>query len=393
MWGGRAHRRMHGPPVLKPCWGAMSILFSPLRIGPMMLDNRVFVSPMCQYSARGGLAGDWHWQHYGSLAVGGAGALTLEATAVAPEGRITAGCLGLYDPRQEAALAALVAHLKRLASIPIGIQLSHAGRKAACRTPWDGGGALSIGTGWPVLGPSALPFGAERPLPVEMNEADIERVTEAFAGSARRALRAGLDYLELHLAHGYLLASFLSPLANRRTDAYGGALANRLRFPLAVAAAVRAVWPAHKALGARIDAHEWIEGGRPFSETLEVCAALRGAGVDFVCISSGAVAEGVRIPAAPGYLLGYAGRVRRKTGMPVRAVGMLHRPRMAERAVADGDADCVALGRSFLFDPRWAMKAAHVLGAGDLFSRQFQLAGPARWHPGRALAAALNEPA
>ncbi len=388
MEGGRAHPGMRGPLY----WSAMSILFSPLRIGPMTLDKRVFVSPMCQYSARGGLAGDWHWQHYGSLAVGGAGALTIEATAVAPEGRITAGCLGLYDPRQEAALALLVAHLKRLTSIPIGLQLNHAGRKAACRTPWDGGGALPAGAGWPVLGPSALSFGAGRPLPVAMQEADIERVVEAFADSARRALRAGLDYLELHLAHGYLLGSFLSPLANRRTDVYGGAPENRLRFPLAVVAAVRAVWPMHKALGARIDAHEWIEGGRSFSETLQACAALRAAGVDFVCISSGAIVDGVRIPAVPGYLLEYAGSVRREIGMPVRAVGMLHQPRVAERAIANGDADCVALGRSFLFDPRWAMKAAHALGAKNMFSQQFRLAAPDRWHPGRALVEALDEP-
>jgi NADPH2 dehydrogenase len=374
-------------------WSVMSILFSPLQIGPMTIENRVFVSPMCQYSARGGLVGDWHGQHYGSLAVGGAGALTIESTAVAPEGRITAGCLGLYNPEQEAALASLIAQLRRLAPIRIGMQLNHAGRKASCRTPWDGGGALASDMGWPVLGPSAIPFGTGRPQPTAMDEADIERLIETFADSTRRALRAGLDYLELHMAHGYLLGSFLSPLANLRTDAYGGPLANRLRFPLAVAAAVRTVWPAHKVLGVRLDAHDWIEGGRTFSETLEVCAALRDAGVDFVCISSGAVVGGVRIPAVPGYLLEYTGRVRRETGMLVRAVGMLHQPLMAERVIADGDADCVALGRSFLFDPRWAMKAAYALGAKDLFSRQFQLAAPDRWRPGRALAAALDEPA
>ncbi|NMG55188.1 NADH:flavin oxidoreductase/NADH oxidase [Aromatoleum aromaticum] len=367
----------------------MSALFTSLQIGPMSVANRVFVSPMCQYSATDGRSGDWHLQHYGSLAVSGAGALTLEATAVSPEGRITNGCLGLYDDAQELALAALVSFLRRLSPVRLGLQLNHAGRKASCSPPWEGGGGLEEG-GWAVLAPSAIPFGAGRPLPAEMDEADIARVVVAFAASARRALRVGLDYLELHLAHGYLLSSFLSPISNRRADRYGSSLCNRMRFPLAVVAAVRAVWPADKALGVRINAHDWTDGGLSFDETLEVCCALRAAGVDFVCVSSGAVVEGVRIPAAPGYLLEYAGRVRATTGLVVRAVGMLHQPRMAAAAITRGDADCVAIARALLFDPRWTMKAAHVLGAGDLFSRQFMLAAPERWSGGRAALAALD---
>jgi len=223
-----------------------------------------------------------------------------------------------------------------------------------------------------------------------MGEADMARVTAAFADSTRRALGAGLDYLELHLAHGYLLGSFLSPLANCRTDRYGGVLRNRMRFPLAVVAAVRAAWPAGRALGVRINAHDWSAGGVDFAETLEVCIELRKAGVDFVCVSSGAVAEGVRIPAAPGYLLEFSRRIRAETGLLTRAVGMLHQPRMADRAVACGDADCVAIARAMLLDPRWAMKAAHVLGAGNLFVRQFALAAPDRWPGGQAAVAALD---
>lgn len=367
----------------------MPALFEPLQIGPLDLANRVFVSPMCQYSAAGGCPGDWHLQHYGSLAVGGSAALTVEATAVAPEGRITTGCLGLYDDRQEAALAALVAYLRRLSPIRLGLQLSHAGRKASCRPPWDGGGALGE-EGWAVLAPSAIPFGVGRPLPAAMDEADIARVTAAFADSARRAQRVGLDYLELHLAHGYLLSSFLSPLANRRTDRYGGTLSNRMRFPLAVVEAVRAAWPADKALGVRINAHDWCDGGLSFDDTLDVCRALREAGVDFVCVSSGAVVEGVRIAAAPGYLLEFARQIRANSGLVTRAVGMLHRPVMANQAVARGDADCVAIARALLFDPRWTMKAAHLLGAGDFFGRQFVLAAPERWSGGQASLAALD---
>ncbi|MDY0046085.1 MAG: oxidoreductase [Thauera propionica] len=367
----------------------MSVLFTPLQIGPLSVPNRVFVSPMCQYSANAGRPGDWHFQHYGALAVGGAGGLTLEATAVLAEGRITTGCLGLYTDEQQAAVAELVAYLRRLSPIRLGIQLNHAGRKAACLPPWDGGGALGAG-GWPIQAPSAIPFGAGRAVPARMDEADMDTVVAAFADSARRALAAGLDYLELHLAHGYLLGSFLSPLANRRSDCFGGTLNNRIRFPLAVVRAVREAWPADRALGVRINAQDWDSGGVSFAETLKICIALRDAGVDFVCISAGAVAEGVRIPAAPGYLLEFARRTRAATGLITRAVGMLHQPRMAERAVARGEADCVAIARAMLLDPRWAMKAAYVLGADDLFVRQFVLASPGRWSGGQAAVAALD---
>ncbi|TVO63562.1 NADH:flavin oxidoreductase/NADH oxidase [Denitromonas ohlonensis] len=356
----------------------MSALFSPLRIGQLDFSNRVFVAPMCQYSGVDGLPSDWHCQHYGSLAVGGAGAITLEATAVAPEGRITNGCLGLWNDAQASALAQLINSLRRLSPTRLGIQLSHAGRKASCHPPWAGGEALAQG-GWPIVAPSAIAFGPNRSLPSAMTEADFEQISQAFEDGARRALRAGFDYLELHLAHGYLLSSFLSPLANCRGDRYGGPLSNRMRFPLEVVSKVRAVWPDSKPLGVRVNAHDWCDGGAGFEDTLALCHALKSAGVDFVCVSAGAVVDGTRISATPGYLFEYARRVREATGMVTRAVGLIHDSQLAEQALCDGVADCVAVARAMLFDPRWALKAAYLLGEGARFPPQMMLASPERW--------------
>jgi len=362
----------------------MSALFTPMRIGRTGFSNRVFVSPMCQYSAVDGVVGEWHRQHYGALAVSGAGALTLEATAVSPEGRITHGCLGLWNDRQAEALAQLVMGLHALSGARVGIQIGHAGRKAACAAPWEGGDGLTVDA-WPILAPSALPFGPTRATPRAMDRDDMARVREDFAAAARRAVGAGVDYLELHLAHGYLLSSFLTPLANQREDEYGGTLERRMRFVLEVVESVRAVWPADKPLGARINAHDWVDGGLRFDDTVRVCEALKTAGLDFICISAGAVAADVRIPARPGYLLDYARQVRERTALVTRAVGLLDDPRLAERAIADGDADCVAIARGVLFDPRWPMKAAHRLGAGNLFPKQMVLTEPARWAAGETL--------
>ncbi|MBD5801545.1 NADPH dehydrogenase [Azoarcus sp. Aa7] len=362
----------------------MTALFSPFEIGSLALDNRIFVAPMCQYSASGGVPGSWHLQHYGALAVGGAAAMSIEATAVSVEGRITDGCLGLYNDVQEQGLAGLVQHLRRLSSIRVGLQLTHAGRKGSCHAPWDGGGGLGT-EGWPLIAPSAIAFGQGRAVPKAMEAPDFKRVAEAFAVGARRALRIGVDYLELHLAHGYLLSSFLSPLSNRRDDAYGGSLSRRMRFPLEVAARARAEWPAGRPMGVRINCHDWLDGGLSFDDTLHICAALKDVGVDFICVSAGAVVEGVRIPAEPGYLLDYAARVRKATGLATRAVGLIHQPQLAERAIAQGQADCVAIGRAMLFDPRWALKAAISLGVQAAFPRQYGLGSPRSW-PGAAAA-------
>ncbi|PKO90566.1 MAG: oxidoreductase [Betaproteobacteria bacterium HGW-Betaproteobacteria-12] len=358
----------------------MSTLFSPLQIKSMHLSNRVFVAPMCQYSGVDGKVGDWHWQHLGALAIGGAGAITIESTAVLPEGRITRGCLGLYDDEQTVALAVMVGYLRRLSPIRIGLQLNHGGRKASCHEPWRGGeGLASDAGGWDIVGPSPIAFGKNRAMPQELDTAGMERIAAAFASAARRAGHAGLDYVELHMAHGYLLHSFLSPVSNRRSDEFGGSLAKRMRFPLEVVARVRAAWPENKPLGVRLNCRDWHEGGLEFADTLAVCAALKAAGVDFVCISAGAIAEGVRIPAAPGYLVEFAAQVRAQTGLLTRVVGLLDDPVMAEAAVAAGHVDGVAIGRAMLYDPRWALKAARQLGVNLPFPSQYMLCSPQYW--------------
>lgn len=360
----------------------MSALFSPWQLAGLELPNRVFVAPMCQYSARDGVPGDWHCHHVGALAVGGAAAMTLEATSVAPEGRITTGDLCLYSDAHEAGLARLRDYVRRLSPLRLGIQLSHAGRKGACHAPWDGGDGLGA-AGWPIVAPSAIAFGAGRATPVEMDEAAIAATVDAFADAARRAVRAGFDYVELHLAHGYLLSSFLSPISNRRADSYGGSLKRRLRFPLAVVERVRAELPAGMPLGARINCHDWLEDGLGFEDTVEICHALRDAGLDFVCVSAGAVAAGVRIPASPGYLASFAAGIRASCGLPTRAVGMIHEPALAEAIVASRQADCVAIGRAMLYDPRWPLKAARQLGASLPLPRQYALCDAQLW-PGAA---------
>ena len=358
----------------------MSALFSPLQLKSMPLSNRVFVAPMCQYSGVDGVVSAWHQQHLGSLAVGGAGAMTIEASAVTPEGRITTGCLGLYDEAQESALAALVLYLHSLSSIKVGVQLNHAGRKASCYKPWQRGEGLALADGgWETLAPTSIAFGKKRGTPREIDAEGMERIAAAFADSARRALRADVDYLELHLAHGYLLHSFLSPISNHRTDGFGGSLPNRLRFPLDVVARVRAVWPEGKPLGVRLNCRDWLEGGLEFADTLAVCAALKACGVDFICVSAGAIAEGVKIPAAPGYLVEYAAQVKAATGLVTRVVGMLDDCILAEEIVASAQADCVAIGRAMLFDPRWALKAAQQLGVNLPFPDQYMLCGPQYW--------------
>lgn len=356
----------------------MSVLFSPMRLGRMELPNRIFIAPMCQYSAVDGVAGDWHWQHVGSLAVSAAAAMTLEATAVAPEGRITHGDLGLYTDAQEAALRELVGYVRRISPINLGVQLSHAGRKASCYPPWRGGQGLGT-DGWGIVGPSAIAFGPGRSVPVELDEESLEKTAAAFVAAARRANQTGLDYVELHLAHGYLLSSFLSPISNQRRDRYGGSLENRMRFPVDVVARVRQAWPAGKPLGVRINCHDWIEDGIGIEEMVRVCLALKEIGIDFVCVSAGATAAGVRIPAQPGYLAGFAETIRARTGIVTRAVGMIYDPALAESILAKGQADCVAIGRAMLDDPRWAIKAAWSLGEASLLPEQYSLCHPAVW--------------
>ena len=362
-----------------------SALFSPLRLADLTLANRIVVSPMCQYSADDGVASDWHVTHLGMLANSGAGLLVVEATHVERLGRITHGCLGIYSDACEDALKRIVLHCRRIGTAKLGIQLAHAGRKASSQRPWEGGKALEPDQDpWPTIAPSALPFGPGWHTPRAMAESDMARVQSAFVDGARRALCAGFDAIELHMAHGYLLHSFVSPLSNKRNDDYGGSLASRMRYPLEVARAVRAVVPREVPLGARITGTEWITGGLDGEDAVALAKALKEAGLDFVDISSGIITPESRWPTDPGFNVPVAEQVRRETGMKVRAVGMIANAKQAEAIIAEGKADMVALARAFLDDPHWAWHAAQTLGAEVARPVQYARVAPKVW-PGAAL--------
>lgn len=343
----------------------MSQLFSPLHLGPLQLSNRIVIAPMCQYSAHEGVVSDWHRIHLGHLALSGAGLLILEATAVQANGRITHADLGLWNDDQEAALAALVASLRRWAPMPLGIQLAHAGRKASTARPWEGGGPIAAGEpeGWTTVSASALPFDSGYPAPQVLDEAAIDALVEAFVESARRAARIGLDLVEIHGAHGYLLHQFLSPLSNQRDDQYGGSLENRMRLPLRIFDAVRAAVPERVAVGVRISATDWVEGGWDLQQSISLARELDARGCHFIHVSSGGLDPRQQIAAAPGYQVPFAAAIREQVRMPVIAVGLITGARQAEDIVAGGRADAVALARGILYDPRWPWHAAAELGA------------------------------
>lgn len=354
-----------------------SALFTPFSLRSLTLANRIVVSPMCQYSASRGNASDWHLIHLGQLAQSGAGLLILEATAVTLEGRISPGCLALASDENEAALARVLSSVRRWSSMPLAIQLAHAGRKASTRVPWEGGGALSLSEGgWPTLAPSALPFHAGDPVPQALDLAAIAAVRASFVTAAERAARLGFDAIELHMAHGYLLHQFLSPLSNRREDAYGGTLENRLRLPLEVFAAVRAVWPADKPLGVRVSATDWVAGGWEIEQTLALARELKKLGCDWIDASSGGLAPEQQIPAAPGFQVGFAERIRHEAGLPSIAVGLITEPAQAEAIIAQGQADLVALARAMLWNPHWPWQAAAALGGQIAAPRQYLRSAP-----------------
>ena len=360
----------------------MSALFSPIRLADLEVPNRIVVAPMCQYSADDGSMNDWHLGHLGMLANCGAGLVIVEATHVERHGRITHGCLGLYSDHNEAAMAHVIAHCKRIGTAKMGIQIAHAGRKASSQRPWEGGGALKDGQDpWPTIAPSAIPFGPNWHTPQAMDDADIARVRAAFVSSAKRALRIGFDLIELHYAHGYLAHSFLSPIANQRTDSYGGSLANRMRFGIETARAVRAVVPKHIPLGARLSAMEWKEGGITADETIAYCKALKAEGLDFIDCSSGGITAETRTPQEPGYNVPIAERVKKEAGIATRVVGMIIKPEQAEAIVAEGKADMICLGRAMLDDPRWGWHAAQALGADVPRTQQYLRVGPKLWAP------------
>jgi 2,4-dienoyl-CoA reductase-like NADH-dependent reductase (Old Yellow Enzyme family) len=341
----------------------MSALFSPFSLRGLTLPNRIMVSPMCQYSAENGAANDWHLIHLGSLALSGAAILCIEATAVEPIGRITPGCLGLWNDATEAALRPVVAAVRRHSKVALMIQLAHAGRKASSRVPWEGGQLIPLDEGgWVPQAPSAVPQKGGEPAPAALDRAGMDRIREAFVESAKRAMRLGLDGIELHSAHGYLLHEFLSPIANRRSDDYGGSLANRMRFPLEVFDAVRAVVPGDKPVGVKVSATDWVDSGWDLEQTIEFAKALKARNADWIDVSSGGVSPLQKIPLGPGYQVPFAQAIRKATGLTTISVGLITDPHQAEEIVASGKADFVALARGMLYDPRWGWRAAAELG-------------------------------
>jgi NADPH2 dehydrogenase len=341
----------------------MSALFSPIALRGLALPNRIMVAPMCQYSADNGEANDWHFTHINSLALSGAAMFCIEATAVEAIGRITPGCLGLWNDATEAALKPIMASVRRRSKAAIAMQLAHAGRKASSHTPWDGGQLIPVAEGgWQTEGPSAVPHKEGETPPRAFDAAGLARVRDAFVMAAKRAERLGIDALEVHCAHGYLLHQFLSPISNRRTDQYGGSLANRMRFPLEVFEAVRAAFPATKPVGLRVSATDWVEGGWDLSQTIEFVLELKKRGLDWIDVSSGGVSPLQKIPLGPGYQVPFAQAVKQATGVATIAVGLITEAKQAEEIVASGKADMVALARGMLYDPRWGWHAAAALG-------------------------------
>jgi 2,4-dienoyl-CoA reductase-like NADH-dependent reductase (Old Yellow Enzyme family) len=339
-------------------------LFRPYALGALALRNRIAVAPMCQYSADDGSATDWHMIHLGHLALSGAALLFTEATAVEAIGRISPGDLGLYSDANEQALAKVVAAIRRHSSIALAVQLAHAGRKASSRAPWDGGTLIPAEDGgWPTVAPSALPHAEHEPAPLALDDAGIARIGAAFVAATRRAEALGLDAIEIHAAHGYLLHQFLSPISNLRTDRYGGALENRMRFPLEVFEAVRAAAPSTMAVGVRISATDWVEGGWDLEQSVAFGRALQARGCAWIHVSSGGISPRQKIPLGPAYQLPFAERIKAETGLPTIAVGMITETLQAEAIVAEGRADMVALARAMLYDPRWPWHAAAALGA------------------------------
>ncbi len=361
----------------------MSALFTPLKMGPVEVANRVAISPMCMYAAEEGSASDFHIQHLMRFAMSGAGLAVMEATGVTPEGRISPACLGLWSDANEAALSRALASARRfgLPDAKLGIQLCHAGRKGSTPLPWDRGGVLTPEKGaWETVAPSAIPFGEGQPMPRELGEGEIHAIIAAFAASARRAARIGFDVVEMHAAHGYLIHQFHSPLSNRRNDDWGGDAERRLKFPLAVAEAVRAATPAHVALGARITSTDFVDGGLNVDDAVRLAHELKARGFDYVCVSSGNIVAGGRPATGPGFNVERAAQVKRETGMVTRTVGFIDGPQHAQDVVASGAVDQVALARAFLDDPNWAWHAAERLGVEKIaVPRQLARVTPGLW--------------
>jgi NADPH2 dehydrogenase len=343
---------------------SMTALFSPLSLRNLTLANRVVVSPMCQYSAEDGNAVAWHMIHLGNLAMSGAGLLFIEAAAVTEEGRITHGDLGLYNDANEAALRPVLAAIRKHTKVAVAMQLAHAGRKGSSHVPWETGELLRVEDGgWTPLAPSAIAYKDGEAPPAELDRAGIARIRDAFAEAAARAARLGIDALEMHAAHGYLIHEFLSPLSNQRGDEYGGSLENRMRFPLEVFDAMRAAFPADRPVGVRVSATDWVEGGWDVAQTIAFVKELQKRGVDWIDVSSGGLSPLQKITIGPGYQVPFSEAIKEATGATTIAVGLITEARQAEDIVASGKADLVAVARGMMYDPRWAWHAAAALGA------------------------------
>jgi 2,4-dienoyl-CoA reductase-like NADH-dependent reductase (Old Yellow Enzyme family) len=359
----------------------MSVLFTPVTVRGLELANRIVIAPMCQYSAADGCMTDWHVIHLGHLALSGAALLTIEATAVLPEGRITHADVGLWSDETEAAMGRVLESIRRWSDMPIALQLAHAGRKASTEVPWQGGAQIppEEANGWQTVAPSPLPFEAEERQPAALDGGGLARVRDAFAAAASRAARLGLDAVQLHAAHGYLLHEFLSPLSNHRGDGYGGSLENRMRFPLEVFEAVRAAFPAGKPVSVRVSASDWAEGGWTAEEAAVFAQALEARGCDAIHVSSGGLTPAQRIPVGPSYQVPLARAIKAKTRMPVIAVGLITGFDQAEAIVGTGDADLVALARTILFNPRWPWHAAAHFGARIRVPSQYLRSQPRQY--------------
>jgi 2,4-dienoyl-CoA reductase-like NADH-dependent reductase (Old Yellow Enzyme family) len=341
----------------------MSALFFPITLRGLNLANRIMVAPMCQYSAVDGEANDWHFTHINSLALSGAAMFCIEATAVEAVGRITPGCLGLWNDATEAALKPILASVRKHSKAAVAMQLAHAGRKGSSHTPWDGGQQIPVAQGgWQTEAPSALPHKEGEAPPLALDTAGLARIRDAFVATAQRAERLGIDALEVHCAHGYLLHQFLSPISNRRTDQYGGSLENRLRYPLEVFDAVRAAFPQQKPVGIKVSSTDWVDDGWDIAQTIELAKQLKKRGVDWIDASSGGVSPLQKIPLGPGYQVQFAEAIKQATGVNTIAVGLITDAKQAEDIVASGKADMVALARGMLYDPRWGWHAAAQLG-------------------------------
>ncbi|MBI5468460.1 MAG: NADH:flavin oxidoreductase/NADH oxidase [Deltaproteobacteria bacterium] len=355
-----------------------SALFSPFTLRDLKLDNRIVVSPMCQYSATDGNATDWHLMHLGQYSVSGAGLVITEATAVESRGRISYGDLGLYSNENEEAFERIIKFFRHYGSARIGVQLAHSGRKGSDNLPWKmNNGPLGLPEGaWKTVAPSALSYNDGWPAPKALDATGLAEVKKAFVDGVKRAARLGFDLVELHSAHGYLLHQFLSPLSNQRTDEYGGSLTNRMRFPLEVFSAVREVWPERKPLGVRISASDYAAGGWTITDSLVYASELKKRGCDYIDVSGGGLVPYQETPVGPGYQVRFSEVIRKETGVPTMAVGMITKPVQAEEIISTGKADMVALGRAMLYDTRWAWHAASELGAEAKYPRQYLMCKP-----------------